>query len=169
VRQELVAPAKYKLERLINIKEGERGHDYRLIFGPYLKGAQEIILREPYLENVNQCHNLRDFLELAWSQSRKLKRVTLVTKNELRGKYPGVRSSLIRLAQDLNKKGVRLETRYDNYIHDRLLKIDSQWEIGLSRGLDIFYTHHGRGLGNSQQALRACRETRITVLQSVKA
>ena len=49
-------------EKTVRIAEGETGHSYKSLFGPYLKGASSIELADPYIRLEFQIRNLLAFI-----------------------------------------------------------------------------------------------------------
>lgn len=54
-------------EQHIVIKENQKGISYQRLFAPYLKGATEIHLIDPYLRKFHQVKNLMEFCEMLYS------------------------------------------------------------------------------------------------------
>jgi ATP-dependent Lon protease len=52
---------------------------------------------------------------------------------------------------------------FDPSLHDRWIESDTEWRIGLGRGLDMFQKPEGRfSLGFVDQTKRACKATTIS-------
>jgi hypothetical protein len=50
-------------EQHFTIRYGETGHSFETIVGPYLAGAKEVIIEEPYVRITHQVQNLVRFCE----------------------------------------------------------------------------------------------------------
>jgi ATP-dependent Lon protease len=50
----------------IVVPENARGWSYRRLFEPYLRGATQITIRDPYVRHFHQVRNVMEFLQVAF-------------------------------------------------------------------------------------------------------
>jgi len=131
------------------------------LFLPYLKGAKQIKVYDPYIRLQYQIVNFMSFCELL-EQGEEVVKLDLVTafdediESELREKLAGLKIGLSRDNIDFNYI-------FDNNLHDRWIEIDTGWRIILGRGLDIFQKPDDKfTLGFLDQSKRSCKATTIT-------
>lgn len=128
----------------IEFAEGEKGFAWGKYVVPYLRGATEIRIVDPYVRKSHQMRNLLELIE-AFARTRDVAdevRVLLVTVED--DEYPAskrkqaenlaqVQTSAATLGVIFNVEFVERKT-----IHDRSIRTDRGWIIDLGRGLDIF-------------------------------
>lgn len=128
----------------IEFAEGQKGFTWGKHVVPYLRGATEIRIVDPYVRKHHQMRNLLELIE-AFARTKDAAdevriRLTTVEDNE----YPDskrkqtenlaqVRTSAATLGVIFNVDFVESKT-----IHDRSIRTDHGWIIDLGRGLDIF-------------------------------
>ncbi len=121
-------------------QENQRGVSYETLLMPYLSGAVDITIIDPYIRLPYQGRNLVDLLALLASSKDPADEiaVTLVTKEE-RGEYAQRHLLMLEnIKNDAATAGIRFTFRWDDTIHDRSIRTDHGWKIILGRGLDIF-------------------------------
>lgn len=129
--------------------ENQRGVSYETLLLPYLSGAADISIIDPYIRLPHQGRNLVDLLALlaARKDSADEISVTLVTKED---KIDAERRQLFML-NDIQESaaaaGIHFNVAWDESIHDRSIRADNGWKILLGRGLDIFQ----KGLGGQYE------------------
>jgi len=123
-------------------QENERGISFATLLIPYLKGASEITITDPYIRQFHQARNLMDLIEaLALEKDpADLVVINLVTTESTEGpdKVQKQLEFLLRVKQAAIPAGITLEVRLEDGIHDRSIVTDTGWRINLGRGLDIF-------------------------------
>lgn len=136
-------------------QENQRGVSYETLLLPYLRGANEITIIDPYIRMPHQGRNLVDLLGLLASAKDVADeiRVTLVTKAE-RGAHEQAYLHMLKDIQDsAATAGINFTVAWNESIHDRSIRANNGWTILLGRGLDIFQKGSG-----SQYDLAARRQ-----------
>ena len=126
-------------------QENQRGVSYQTLLLPYLRGAAEITIVDPYIRLPHQGRNLVDLLGLLASAKDPADEisVTLVTKEDT-GDFQKQHLLMLKEIQDgAASVGIKFNVRWDETIHDRSLRADNGWKILLGRGLDIFQKGSG--------------------------
>lgn len=139
-------------------QENQRGISYETLLLPYLKGATQITIVDPYIRLPHQGRNLVDLLALlavAKDAADEIA-VTLVTKEDT-GEFRKQHLLMLKEIQD-GAAGVGITFRVDwnETVHDRSVRADNGWRILLGRGLDIFQKGSGSqfDLGSRSQGFR---------------
>jgi len=126
-------------------QENQRGVSYESLLLPYLRGATNITIVDPYIRLPHQGRNLVDLLALlaaAKDVADELE-VALVTKAET-GQYEQTHLLMLKDIQDsAAAAGINFTVAWDETIHDRSIRADNGWTILLGRGLDIFQKGSG--------------------------
>ena len=147
------------------VQNNQRGVSYRSLFGDYLRGAQKIVVIDPYIIKPYQYDNLTDLLMLILDMnvdSENDLRVELHTKlNETDSK--GQNEVLESLKNEMAYEGVEFDFSYDA-IHDRAIRVDDKWAISLGRGLDIYDYIPRFSLKRSAQKMRKCKEFNMSIV-----
>jgi Predicted ATP-dependent Lon-type protease len=60
-----ISSAKVLKEQHRTFQENQKGISYDVLFGPYLRGASQIIITDPYIRLFYQVRNLMEFIESA--------------------------------------------------------------------------------------------------------
>ncbi|WP_147917202.1 BREX system Lon protease-like protein BrxL [Ruania zhangjianzhongii] len=123
-------------------QENQRGVSYETLLLPYLRGATEITIVDPYIRQFHQARNLMELIEalaVVWDPADELK-VFLRTSEHTdgAGKLQKQMEFLFRVKQAAEVAGITLDVKFDDTIHDRWIVADTGWRINLGRGLDIF-------------------------------
>ena len=139
-------------------QENQRGVSYEALLMPYLRGASEITIVDPYIRLPHQGRNLVDLLALLAASKDPADEitVTLVTK-EVRGEYEQQHLLMLKDIQDsAATAGIQFTVTWDETIHDRSIRTDHGWKLLLGRGLDIFQKGSGSpyDLGSRRQEFR---------------
>lgn len=145
----------------VEIKEGETGISYRRLFEPYLKGAREITLVDPYIRLDYQIYNLMSFIEMldGGDSEISLKVITAAGSQE---EEVVLSEKLDQVQEGAIAKKISFSYTFDSSKHDRFIQTDTGWRVTLGRGLDIFHRSEGRfSLGFIDQTQRKCKETNI--------
>lgn len=125
-------------------QEGQRGVSYDALLVPYLRGASEITIVDPYVRMFHQARNLMELVEgIARSKDPAdevaLKLVTVENQDgaeKLQKQY----EYLLQIKKSAAALGIVFDVKFvePQTIHDRSITTDSGWRILLGRGLDIF-------------------------------
>lgn len=163
---EIEGEAEQLVSKTIRIREGQMGHSYQSLFGPYLRGATKIYLTDPYVRLEYQIRNLMEFINIIDTSDKEVE-VNLITTAEdeyeaisLEVKYNEIRASAA-------QHGVVFKYEFTPTVHDRSIKLDNGWNIYMGRGLDIFQKPDSwYDFSEFDQKKRKCRETNI-IFQSI--
>ncbi|WP_163541999.1 BREX system Lon protease-like protein BrxL [Occultella kanbiaonis] len=123
-------------------QENQRGVSFENLLLPYLSGATEITVTDPYVRQFHQARNLMELVEAlaVFKDPAEEVKVLLVTSESTDGpeKLQKQMEFLLRVKQAAAVAGITLEVRFNATIHDRSIVANSGWRINLGRGLDIF-------------------------------
>ena len=127
-------------EGLREFQENQKGVSYERLLLPYLRGASEISIIDPYIRQPHQGRNLVDLLALLGSVKDPADEinVTLVTKAERSERAKDQLLMLKDIQDSAASAGINFSLAWDDSIHDRSIRTDHGWRILLGRGLDIF-------------------------------
>lgn len=153
----LVAP-QLLFEGHREFQENQRGVSYDTLLLPYLRGATEITIVDPYIRLPHQGRNLVDLLALLAGAKDPADEigVTLVTKEDT-GEFQKQHLFMLKEIQDgAAAVGITFSVTWDETIHDRSIRADNGWKVLLGRGLDIFQKGSGSqfDLGARRQEFR---------------
>lgn len=125
--------------------ENQRGVSYETLLLPYLRGATELTITDPYIRMPHQGRNLVDLLGLLASVKDPADEisVTLVTKEETGEMQQRHLMMLKDIQEGAESVGIKFIVEWDETIHDRSIRTDDGWRILLGRGLDIFQKGSG--------------------------
>ena len=125
-------------------QEGQRGVSYDTLLVPYLRGASQITIVDPYVRMFHQARNLMELVEgIARGKDPAdevaLKLVTVENQDgpeKLQKQY----EYLLQIKQSAAVLGIVFDVEFaePQAIHDRSISTDTGWKILLGRGLDIF-------------------------------
>ena len=155
----------------ITIEEGQRGISYDDLFGPYLRGAKEIQVTDPYIRAFFQIRNFMEFLETVnrFKEPEDEVNVHLTTAPD---DYHDTQQStnLDQVIENVRQTGINFTWEYDvkGTIHARHITTDTGWKILLDRGLDIFQRFESNdqlAIANRMQEYRQCKEFEVTYIR----
>jgi len=150
-------------EQHFTILYGDTGRSYESIIGPYLKGATEIIVEDPYIRLTHQVQNFVRFCETVVKLSA-VKRIRLVTGYDDETQLAETKTRLDELAQSLLEIDIVLDVKLNRTLHDREIRLDNGWIIKIGRGLDFYQKPAGWfELGANDLSLRKCLETKVDI------
>ncbi len=133
-------PALYEGHR--EYQENLRGVAFETLLIPYLRGATEITITDPYIRQFHQARNLMELIEamVVIKDPADEVRLMLVTGESTEGpeKLQKQMEFLLRVKQAAAVAGITLDVKFDDSIHDRSIVANSGWRINIGRGLDIF-------------------------------
>jgi ATP-dependent Lon protease len=123
-------------------QENQRGVSFELLFGPYLRGATEISITDPYIRRYHQARNLMELIEAIATCKDPADEIVvkLITSEESESEELARKQIelLAKVRQGAEVGGVAFDVTFDDSIHDRSIVTDTGWRILLGRGLDIF-------------------------------
>lgn len=139
-------------------QENQRGVSYETLLLPYLRGAGDITIVDPYIRMSHQGRNLVDLLGLLASSKDPADEISvlLVTKED-RGEYQQQHLLMLKdIQESAASVGIKFNVDFDGTIHDRSIRTDNGWKILLGRGLDIFQKGSGSqfDIGSRRQEFR---------------
>jgi len=153
-------------EQHFTILYGDTGHSYETIMGPYLRGAKDVTIEDPYIRLQHQIQNFVRFCETC-VKSGSIKTINLICSYDDRTELADISEKLEDLKQSLLESDVVLNVSLNPNMHDREIRIDNGWHIKIGRGLD-FYQRPGSWfeIGSTDFLLRKCLETKVDIFRS---
>lgn len=125
-------------------REGQLGVSYDALLVPYLRGASQITVIDPYVRTFHQARNLMELVEAIGrgkdpADEVVLKLVTVENQDgpeKLQKQY----EYLLQIKKSAAVLGIVFDVEFvePQSIHDRSISTDTHWKILLGRGLDIF-------------------------------
>lgn len=154
-------------------QENQRGVSYENMLLPYLRGATEITLVDPYIRAPHQGRNLVDLLAVLASAKDPADEISvmLVTKED-KPEYQQQQLLMLKAIQDgAASVGIKFNVQWDESIHDRSIRTDTGWKILLGRGLDIFQKGSGSqfDIGSRRQEFRQVVAFGVTYIREKTA
>lgn len=152
-------------EQHFTILYGDTGRSYESIIGPYLTGAKEVIVEDPYIRLTHQVQNFVRFCETVVKLSA-VKRIRLVTGYDDELQLAETKTRLDELAQSLLEMDIVLDVKLNRTLHDREIRLDNGWTIKIGRGLDFYQKPAGWfEVGANDLSLRKCLETKVDIFR----
>lgn len=158
-----------------DFQENQRGVSYETLLLPYLRGATEVTIVDPYIRQFHQARNLMELIEviaLAKDPADEVK-IFLVTSENTDGpeKLQKQMEFLLRVKQAAAVAGIALDVKFDATIHDRSIVANSGWRINLGRGLDIFQfvSNDAFDLAGKLQQYRQVKSFSVTYINEAKS
>lgn len=147
-------------------REDQRGVTYAKLFGPYIAGAQEITIKDPYIRKPHQVRNFAEFLETVFNYTDRSDEVHvhLITGYTDSQYIDEQIDGLNTLQTVFGQLGIVFTYEFDESGHDRSIVTDTGWRVILGRGLDIYQPFDGNWLNPlvRQQRLRRVRAFEVT-------
>lgn len=153
-----------------DFQENQRGISYDTMLMPYLVGATEIELHDPYIRMAHQGRNLVELLAAIAAEKDPADEVSFrlftVLDDDPEGQLKQLRM-LRDIVQGAAQQGIKLDVAKDPGGHDRWIRTDTGWRINLGRGLDIFQKADGGwfDFGTSRQEFRQVRAFGVTYIR----
>ncbi len=153
-------------EQHFTILYGDTGHSYESIMAPYLRGAKEITIEDPYIRLPHQIQNFVRFCETSL-KSGSIKTINLITGYDDNTQLADISEKLDDLKQSLLEADIVLDVKLNSKMHDREIRLDNGWVIKIGRGLD-FYQRPGSWfeVGANDLSLRKCLETKVDIFRT---
>lgn len=158
-------------ERHLTFEENERGVSFDDLFGPYLAGASEIVVTDPYIRLFFQARNMMELLETVarFKDAGEQVTVHLVTSQD---ESEGDRQEEYLQQMQTSAATVGIDFTWEfgdsGSLHARHIVTDTGWKILLDRGLDIFQRYEMNdafAIANRVQAQRAVKAFEVTYLR----
>jgi ATP-dependent Lon protease len=150
-------------EQHYTIFYGDTGYGYDSIIGPYLKGAKEVTVEDPYVRITHQIQNFVRFCETVVKLSM-VRKINLITSYDDKTNISDMRDNLEEVKQSLLEIDVILDIKLNPNMHDREIRIDNGWTIKIGRGLDFYQKPDSWfAVGVNDLSLRKCLETKVDI------
>lgn len=150
-------------EHHFTILYGDSGHSYETIMGPYLQGAKEVTIEDPYIRMQHQIQNFVRFCETCL-KSGSIKTINLISSYDDNTQLADISEKLEDLKQSLIEADVVLNISLNPNLHDREIRIDNGWHIKIGRGLDFYQKPSSWfEVGANDLTLRKCLETKVDI------
>lgn len=151
--------------------ENQKGVSFDLLFGPYIRGARQITLTDPYLRLFYQVRNLMEFIETVMKHKSPEDEVdvhVITAKDELKGDQQ--QANLVAIEEACAGSGVNFTWVFDESgtIHARHIMTDTGWKISLDRGLDVFQPYemnNAFSFANRLQEFRSVKAFEVTYMR----
>jgi ATP-dependent Lon protease len=151
--------------------ENKRGLTFDRLFGPYLKGAQQITITDPYIRLFHQVRNLMELMETVAKVKSDEDEVAvhlITAEDDFRNEQQ--KEQLQKVTDACASAGIRFTWEFDQSgsIHARHIVTDHGWKILLDRGLDVFQRYEMNNafdLSNRLQQYRQCKAFEVTFLK----
>jgi len=149
------------------IRDNQSGISYDRLFGAYLIGATNILVKDPYIRLPYQIRNFMEFARLVAEKKDPETEVKLhlITFND-EEHIEDARNAFSEIADTLEPLGIFFTHEFNALIHDRSIDMNNGWKIMLGRGLDIFQKTSGRyDIAEYYQENRFCKDCEVTILK----
>lgn len=151
----------------LSIRDNQTNISYKSLFGKYLVGATEYVIRDPYVRLPYQIRNFAELCRLIAELQQEDEEITieLVTFND-EEYLESSRQAFEELGDSLETLGIELKYSFSETLHDRCIEMNNGWKIILGRGLDIWQKTNGRyDIAEVYQEKRLCKEFDVTVVR----
>ena len=158
-------------EHAVEIVENQRGVDYDMLFGAYLKGAKRIEIVDPYIRLFHQARNLMEFVETVLKVKSPEAEMEIVLRTVEDKTSVTQRNYLEQIQEACATEGITFTYSFEDGIHDRSITTDTGWFIALGRGLDIFQQcdlNNAFRFTTRIQASRSCKPFTVTYVRKSK-
>lgn len=155
----------------VTFAENQKGVSFDTLFGPWLDGAAEITLTDPYIRVYHQMRNLMELLEVVAlrkpdGEDVRFNLLTAPDPEDLERQA----GYLEQIRDGIAPLGVEFTWAFDgtSTIHARHLVTDTGWKILLDRGLDVFQRadlNNGFSPANRHQRFRPVKAFEVTYLR----
>ncbi len=150
--------------------ENQQGISYETLLLPYLAGASEIELHDPYIRMSHQGRNLVELLAMVAAAKDPAEEINFKLFTVLDGdpEYQTKQLQMLSaIVQGAAQQGIKIDVAKDPGGHDRWLRTNTGWRINLGRGLDIFQKSDGGwfDFGTSHQEFRQVRGFGVTYIR----
>jgi ATP-dependent Lon protease len=160
-------------EKHVVWQENQRGLTFDKLIGPYLKGARQITITDPYIRLFHQMRNVMELMEtlakLKPDEDEVLAHLVTI-EDDFKGEQQ--KDNLQRIADACAAVGIRFTWEFDasGTIHARHIVTDHGWKILLDRGLDVFQRYEMNDafdFANRLQQHRQCKAFEATIIRNL--
>lgn len=155
----------------LEFREDQRGVTCAKLFGPYIAGAQEITIKDPYIRKPHQVRNFAEFLETVFNYTDRSDEVHvhLITGYTDSQYIDEQIDGLNTLQTVFGQLGIVFTYEFDESGHDRSIVTDTGWRVILGRGLDIYQPFDSNWLNPlvRQQRLRRVKAFEVTYVREM--
>jgi ATP-dependent Lon protease len=149
--------------KVLELKEGDLGYSYDILFSPFFALSKEIKLVDPFIRLSYQIDNFLAFCKLL--PTFEISKLHLITSansdDDEQRKKNTIKFEEIKVV--LFKKRIDFIYEFSETIHDRYIETDNGWKITLGRGIDIFQRPESwYDLDRDDFTKRKCRATIIS-------
>lgn len=153
-------------EKHFTIKYGDKGCGYESLMLPYLRGAESVVIQDPYIRASHQLVNFQKFCEIV-AKADTVRKIELITASDNQEQEDEARAKLYTLADSLKDYDIALNVKWNTHIHDREIQISNGWTIKIGRGLDYFQRPDDwMSIGVHDLDMRACLETSVDIFRT---
>lgn len=159
-------------EKHLTFKENQKGLSYELLLAPYLKGATQITVTDPYIRCFHQIRNVMEFLETLVGLKSLDEEISvhLITVED-KTKAEQQNELFAKIQESSDTVGIHFTWKFDNSgtLHARHIVTDNGWKISMDRGLDIFQFYEMSDafvFSNRLQRFRSCRPFEVTFIRT---
>ena len=125
-----------------DFQENQRGVSYENLLLPYLQGAREVTITDPYIRIFHQARNLMELITAIAKTKEPADeiKVLLITSpnDESSDKALKQTELLTSIEHGAAVAGITFDYQFEASIHDRSITTETGWKILLGRGLDIY-------------------------------
>ena len=148
------------------LRDNQTAVSYEKLFGPYLAGATDIKVSDPYIRLPYQLRNFMEFTTLLAKVKEEGQEVKLhLITNNNEDYLEKAKEAFKEISDSLEPLGIFFSYEFDENIHDRSIDLNNNWKIVLGRGLDIFQKTNGRcDIAEYYQEKRLCKACEVTYL-----
>ncbi len=159
------APNNPQIEQHFTIMYGDTGHTYDSIISPYLVGATEVTVEDPYIRMHHQLNNFVRFCETV-AKCPTIKRIRLITAQDDASDATEMQTRVDDLKQSLLDIDILLDVTLNPVMHDREIRLDNGWIIKIGRGLDFYQKPNSWfEIGANDLSQRKCLETKVDIFR----
>jgi ATP-dependent Lon protease len=158
-------------EKHIIIEENQKGVTFDHLFGPYMQGASNITVTDPYIRKTYQGRNLMELIEtiIKVKPEEDEVNVHLITAKDHYDSEQQI-AMYESMQETCQSAGISFTWEFDvtDSLHARHIVTGHGWKISLDRGLDVFQqydTNGGLSLANRLQKFRQCKAFEVTYLR----
>lgn len=151
--------------------ENQKGVNFDMLFGPYLLGAKQIRVTDPYIRLFYQARNFMEFVETVARRKAPEDEIAihLITSPD-EFNVDKQQSYFTAIESACSAAGMEFSWEFDSTgtLHARHIVTDTGWKISLDRGLDVFQRYDMNdafSLTNRVQEARPLKAFEVTYLR----